>query len=148
MSTRHEYIHPALRPIVDAIAPRLLEPTDGPLTPEPAVNHVMTFDGLVELLADVDDRPENLRALTLPEWALVLAHYPEALWEPLVDGQAQLLEPLNDGESTVCIEARVGRAFLTLARSFALPMLLSVVQARWELHHEAARYENPFPVAS
>jgi hypothetical protein len=153
MSIRHANLHPLFTELVNAFAP-LAQPA--PMTQhgpsEPSLALALTYTGLVETLADTEDRPERIQdlpALPFHALALVLAQHPEALYEPMVDGKPLLLEALEDRDaSTVCIEARIGRTFIGLARTYVLPLLLQDVQGCWERNHEADRSENSFPVAS
>jgi hypothetical protein len=155
MSIRHANLHPLFAELVNAFAP-LAQPApitaQGPLEPESSLALVLTYAGLVETLANTEDRAERIQdlpALPFHALALVLAQHPEALYEPMVDGKPLLLEALEDRDaSTVCIEARIGRTFIGLARAYVLPLLLQDVQGCWERNHEADRSENPFPVAS
>lgn len=135
MST-NAHVHPAFASILSSIAP-LAE--HGPLEPSPAPA-AESYTAMVDRLCEARSA---VTTLTLEETAVLLHKYPEALLEPLVDAAPRLTELLTDPcASTVCIEARIGRLLIDLARGYAIPMLRQDIHARRETHRRLNAIED------
>jgi hypothetical protein len=111
---------------------------------------VLTYSGLIEILADVEARPQaaaDLPSLEHDQLATVLHHFPQAFVDALAEydtTQPVVLHFLTDRTASRLERGQlVGYAIIGALSDFVRPLLLKDVQERWDRNHQIDAIEAP-----
>lgn len=131
MSTRHDYIHPALRAAVNELLPAPLDPTGGPLTPNIPSPPQLSYDALIaERARDDGDRESEL---TMEQLAAFCRRFPLALFDALAEHEhtAQNIFDLMSqrGRNEDARFRNIGAIVVGAVRDFATPVIDRQVQS-------------------